>query len=64
MTDRTSTGYEGSAFRHFCNEKWFEHKDELLIWTGNQPNYDAQYYFSKHRWLLKKMFIEESQNGS
>ncbi len=59
-----STVLRGSAFRHFCNEKWYEHKDEILAWTGNQVGYDAKYYFRKHRWLLKRMFIEESQNAS
>ena len=51
---------KASAFRHFCNEKWYEHKDEILAWTG-QPvtEYDSTYYFRKHRWLLKKMFKEK-----
>ena len=46
-------------FRLFCIEKWYEHKDEILEWTG-QPltKYDDKYYFSKHKWLLKRMFKE------
>lgn len=52
----------GSTFRHFCNEKWFEHRDEIFAWTGNANlEYDSTYYFRKHRWLLKKMF-KESRN--
>jgi len=48
-----------SSFRLFCNEKWFEHKDEILTWTGRPLiEYDSKYYFNKHRWLLKKMFKE------
>ena len=23
-----------SAFRLFVNEKWMEHKDEIMAWTG------------------------------
>lgn len=52
-----------SSFKLFCREKWFEHKDEILTWTG-QPltAYNDAYYFRKHRWLLKKMF-KEHRNG-
>ena len=49
-----------SDFRLFCNETWYQHKDEILLWTGSQPDYDAQYYFGKHRWLLKAMFKESN----
>jgi hypothetical protein len=52
-----------SAFRMFCNETWYEHKDEILVWTGKQVDYDATYYFRKHRWLLKKMFKESAKKG-
>lgn len=52
-----------SSFRMFCNETWYEHKDEILVWTGKQVDYDATYYFRKHRWLLKKMFKESAKKG-
>lgn len=48
-----------SAFRTFCQNKWFEHRDEILDWTGQAVDYDADYYFRKHRWLLKSMFLEQ-----
>ena len=48
-------------FRNFLNEKWYEHKDELMAWEQKFPEYDREYYFRKHRWLLKKMF-KESKN--
>jgi len=49
-----------SAFRVFCNHKWFEHKDEIFAWTGEvDPGYDSSYYFKRHRWLLKAMFKKE-----
>ena len=52
-----------SAFRLFCTEKWFEHRDEILAWTGKPlTQYDSDYYFRKHRWLLKNMFKDE-KNG-
>lgn len=52
-----------SQFKHFCQEKWFEHKDEIYAWTGQAlVEYDDKYYFRKHRWLLKRMF-KEAQNG-
>ena len=52
-----------STFQLFCREKWFEHKDEILLWTGSTlTEYDDKYYFRKHRWLLKRMF-KEQKNG-
>ena len=51
-----------SAFRLYVNEKWMEHKDEILLWTGNVVDYDAKYYYNKHRWLLKSMY-KEQKNG-
>jgi len=52
---------KNSSFRLFCTEKWFEHKDEVMAWTGNLVDYDDTYYFRKHRWLLKKMFKEHKK---
>ena len=48
-----------SAFRTFCQNKWFEHKDEIFDWTKQPVEYDAAYYFRKHRWMLRRMFVEE-----
>ena len=53
--------YDISNFRSFCNDKWFEHKDELFVWEHKQPEYDSTYYFQKHRWMLKQMFKEEQK---
>ena len=49
-------------FRLFCNEMWFQHKDEILDWTGNLVQYDSTYYFRKHRWLLKAKFKEQKND--
>jgi|TARA_B110000914_G_C15403602_1_gene418430 hypothetical protein len=38
---------------------WFKHSDEILMWTGTLPEYDAAYYFRQHRWMLKNMFQKE-----
>ena len=51
-----------SAFRLFCYNKWYEHKDEILVWTGRAlDEYDSDYYFRQHKWLLKKMFKDPKQ---
>jgi hypothetical protein len=48
------------SFRLFCNEKWYEHKDEILVWTGSAlTEYDSAYYFRQHKWLLRKMYKEQ-----
>ena len=51
--------YDISNFRSFCNDKWFEHKDEIFVWEHKQPDYDSTYYFQKHRWMLKQMFKDQ-----
>ena len=48
-----------SEFRIWLQEKWFEHKDELMLWEKRLPEYDDKYYFRKHKWMLRKMFREE-----
>ena len=53
-----------SAFRMFCQEKWYEHKDEIFLWTGKQVKYDASYYFGKHRWLLRTMFKQHQVDNN
>ena len=50
---------KNSNFRHFCQEKWYEHKEEILAWTHGQPGYDSDYYFKQHRWLLRKLYQEQ-----
>jgi hypothetical protein len=53
-----------STFRHFCYEKWMEHKDEILAWTGRPlTEYGSDYYFRKHRWLLKAMYQQEQKRA-
>ena len=52
-----------SPFRFWLNEKWMEHKDELFNWEQKFPEYDANYYFSKHKWMLKKMYQEEQKQN-
>jgi len=52
-----------SAFRMYCHEKWYEHKDEIFSWTGSTVEYDASYYFNKHRWMLRAMYRNEINNA-
>jgi hypothetical protein len=52
-----------SAFRRFVRDKWEEHKEELLEWDKQLPQYDQQYYFRKHRWFLKNIFKKQVDNS-
>lgn len=45
-----------SKFRLYCLHKWNEHSDEIFLWTGKPTAYNSEYYFNKHRWLLKHMY--------
>lgn len=44
-------------FRAWVREKWFEHCDELLAWTGNSPCYLSKEYFEKYKWWLKREYL-------
>ena len=44
------------TFRAWCNEMWYDHVDEIEIWTGKLPNYDAKEYFTKYKWFLKREY--------
>lgn len=52
-----------TPFRQYCWNKWYEHKDEIYSWTGKALiEYDVDYYFSKHKWLLKAMYKNDQEN--
>jgi hypothetical protein len=51
-----------SEFRVWLIEKWYQHKDEILVWEKRLPEYDDKYYFRKHKWMLRKMYKEERGN--
>jgi hypothetical protein len=43
------------TFRTWCQEKWYEHKDELESYCQGLP-YTAQEYFTKYRFWLKREY--------
>jgi hypothetical protein len=47
-----------SKFRVWINEKWYEHKRECLAWQTPSCK-DAEEYFQKNKWFLKRKFKEE-----
>lgn len=42
-------------FRIWCQEKWFEHKDELLLYQGS-VSYTSAEYFAKYKYWLKREY--------
>lgn len=44
------------TFRRWCQEKWYEHIDEMIEMTGHQPAYTSQQYFNKYRWWLRREY--------
>jgi len=44
-----------SSFRNWCNEKWYEHKDELASYGQCLP-YTAQEYFNRCKFWLKREY--------
>jgi len=43
------------SFRMWCQEKWFEHKDELESY-GQPLEHTAQQYFEKYKFWLKREY--------
>jgi hypothetical protein len=43
-------------FRTWCREKWYEHIDEMVTYTGNEPSYNSREYFAKYKYWLKREF--------
>jgi len=47
------------TFRHWCNEMWFNHCDEVETYTGKRPDYKAKDYFAKYKWFLKREYSHQ-----
>ena len=47
-------------FRHWLNEKWFEHKDEILVY-GAESFATSSAYFAKYKWWLKTVYQKEQR---
>lgn len=52
-----------SAFRTWLNDKWYQHKEEVLIY-GAESYPNAETYFRKYKWWLKSIYQKEmKKNG-
>ncbi len=43
------------TFRHWLNEKWYEHKEECAVWH-TAPCGDVKEYFNKYKYWLKREY--------
>ena len=43
-------------FRQWCQEKWYEHCEEVLAWSGVSVRYLSTEYFNKYRWWLRREY--------
>jgi hypothetical protein len=50
-----------SEFRHWCQEKWYEHKDELAEY-GQSVQYTSRDYFEKYKYWLKREYRYQQNN--
>jgi hypothetical protein len=51
---------KSGSFRHWCNEKWYEHKDELVSY-GQPLSYDSRQYFEKYKYWLKREYRHQQR---
>ena len=49
-------------FRMWCQEKWYEHVDEMIALTGFHPSYRAGEYFTKYKYWLKREYRYQNAN--
>jgi hypothetical protein len=47
-------------FRNWCNDKWFEHRDELESYGQRLP-YTSREYFQKYKYWLKREFKHQQK---
>ena len=46
-------------FRQWTQEMWYKYQRECEAWKTKPTCQDAQDYFRKNRWFLKKKYKEE-----
>jgi hypothetical protein len=54
--------FKGSEFRAWCMDKWYEHKEELLLCEKRITEYSSKEYFAKYKYWLKRQFQYETKS--
>ena len=49
------------TFRMWCNEKWYEHRDEMESYCQGLP-YTSKEYFNKYKFWLKREYRHQLRN--
>ena len=49
------------SFRHWLTEKWYQHCDEILTYSGHMPEYPLKEYFHRYKWWLKALYRKENE---
>jgi hypothetical protein len=50
-----------SHFRRWLQEMWYEHCDEILLWSHSKVQYPSSEYFRKYKWWLRAMYRKACQ---
>ena len=48
-------------FRVWLQEKWYEHKYEILEWERRPVDYDLSFWFNKYKWWLRREFRHQTR---
>jgi hypothetical protein len=43
-------------FRLWLQNMWYEHREEVLEWTGKEVEYTSEQYFAKYKWFLRTLY--------
>lgn len=49
------------SFRSWLQEKWYEHKYEIIAWEKRTVDYDLSVWFNKYKWWLRREFYHETR---
>ena len=50
-------------FRHWLQEMWMQHKDELAL-HGQALDYDLADYFARYKYWLKREYRHQMRNSN
>lgn len=54
----------GMTFRHWVQEKWYEHVEECRAWQGFEPTGTPKEYFNKYKYWLKREYQHQTENSN
>lgn len=52
---------KNTMFRNWLQEKWYEHKYEILEWEKRPVDYPLSKWFNTYKWWLRREFRHQTR---